>query len=560
MYNVSSAYQAAAADPLAAWSRQLLIGTSDHAPRVTAWPTVSRTWNNINPSTVVINLSNDDGALNMLMTNPSLLNSSCKLNIGFSSKNLLPSAENWLSASWVTWRGICSSVAGGFKLTSTSSVANLNNVPPNVGGSNLAGRTFNLRATIWTDSSQVNSETANLTIGDNTIWSDMGNTYITAMPTIPTEYRLSHTFSSGYVGSCGVGFIIQINANSGYYIYGNFAMAEESAAYDPYNSMLAPGEYLTTFAGTIQSVQYNNGVSRGGAGEGSTAAGNGSAIAELTLIDKFINLATRVCGDATTPINYTGSNYTVQDMAWYICTSYGGLSAITSTSNPDIDYASFGSWSSVFSADSTKMQASFSGQKPVELLQKISNLTQSAIGIENNKVKFARFNLTSSATSVFDESSVIDTLVTLDMTGLINKMSVGALYNVSSQSYGITVTAIDTPSVNSYGIHQDNSMETNIWLVDSVSANNLVQRTLFSGKTILPSFQMTTPLQAIASTIGDILLYSDAQLGISSQAYRCMAEDLDLDGGTKTYYMNQTMLANVFRLDYSSLDSSDVLT
>ncbi len=387
MYSVSSAFTSLASAKNAQWSRQLIFGTSDYSNMVLQWPIVNRTWNNVNPTTITLDLSNDNGAFNFLLNNPTQLQNSANLNLGFSS---------------------------------------------------LA-------------------------------------------------------------------------------------------------------EYVTLFSGTIDAVQYS-----------------GNKIS-LTLVDKFKKLADRVIGDATTPTAYTSSNYLVHDFAWYACTSMGGLSAITSTSNPDIDYTSWSSWSSVFSADNTRVRANLTGQKVVEILQKLSNLTQSAIWIENNKIKFSRFSIADAPSATFDDSTVVDTIVTLDNRLLVNQMYVGAGYNVTSRSFAYTVNAINSNSVGSYGLHQDNSMETAVWLVDSTSALNLAQRVLNTKQNIIGDFNVSAPLMAIPATIGDVFLYSDTHLGISVEGYRCLSETIDMENGLKTYNINQTQLSNAFRLDFSSLDSSDLL-
>ena len=386
MYSVTSSFQSQAAQRNAAFTRKLLFGTSDYSDRVLSWPTIDRAWNDINPSTLTINLANADGLFNFFLTTPVKLRSSADIKIG---------------------------------------------------------------------------------IG---------------------------------------------------------------------------GEYVTMFSGKVDAAQYRDGT------------------IDLTLIDKFNELALRVVGDTTSPVSYTASAYMVHDMAWYACTSLGGLSALSSTNNPDIDYASFGSWSSLFSADNTRVSAQFTGQKPVEILQKLANLTQSAIFVENNKIKFSRYSITSSATATLTDDNVLDTLCSLDTRNLVNQYFVSAGYAPSSNYFQYTVNAIDSNSVGSYGLFQDNIAEESVWLTNSVSALNLAQRILLSKKEVKGSFQITCPLDNVATTIGDTLLYTDAQLNISAQIYRVMGEALDLENGTKTFTVDQTQLQGAFRLDISALDSSDVLT
>ena len=52
-------------------------------------------------------------------------------------------------------------------------------------------------------------------------------------------------------------------------------------------------------------------------------------------------------GTEDAPITFTDSSLP-SDLFWAICVSYGGLSAVESTSNPDIDFAAYQEWAEVF--------------------------------------------------------------------------------------------------------------------------------------------------------------------------------------------------------------------
>lgn len=299
-------------------------------------------------------------------------------------------------------------------------------------------------------------------------------------------------------------------------------------------------EYLTLFAGGVDALRYADGG------------------CQLTIIDKFRKLSDRLIGSTTTPTNYTSSGYLVHDMAWYVCTSMGGLDATANSSNPDIDYQSWASWSSVFSADNIRVKASYTGQKAIEALQKLAALTRSAIWVENNKIKFARFTISDSAQTLLtaDQIESIDT--TLDDRSLVNRFYVGAAYDVNSRTFGITVSAQSSDSQSRYGLREDSSMETVMWLVDSVSALGLAQRAVLTGGELNGQFVVRTPLQSIASTIGDVISLTDAHLQVDD-LYRQLSETIDMDTGTKETTMDQTQFFNAFKLDVSALDSSDVL-
>lgn len=300
-------------------------------------------------------------------------------------------------------------------------------------------------------------------------------------------------------------------------------------------------EAVNVMAGTIDSLKFNN------------------EKCSITIIDKFKVLTDRLVGDSSTPTNYISSSYLVHDMAWYLCTSYGGLSALTSTNNPDIDYSSFNSWTSVFSTDNVRIRGSFSGQTAAELLKKIANLTQSAIWVENNKLKFSRFTIATSAALSFDESTIIDGTQAMDERDLVNKHYVNANYDVTSKVYAIVVNDNSSSSISRYGLKEKTSNETNVWYTDSASALNFAQRMVLTGKEILPKMTIKTPLQSVHITIGDCVTMTDAHLQLTDN-YRVMTDQLDMESGTKTLTLDQTQFLQGFRLDISALDSSDVLT
>lgn len=387
MYAVTSSFTSLAAGKSAAWSRRLLIGTSDYSSRVLKWPSISRSWDSAVPASLTIDLSNADRTFNFFMADGTKLHASCSIDLGFAVSS----------------------------------------------------------------------------------------------------------------------------------------------------------EYVNMLTGTVDSVKFS--------GEKCT----------ITLVDKFKQLTTRLVGNTTSPVGYTSSNYLVHDLAWYACTSHGGLSSVRSSSNVDIDYDAFGSWTAVFSTDNVRMRAQFTGQQPAEILKRIATMTQSAIWVENNRIKFARFSIAETSSATFDDAITLDASQTMDERSLVNKFYVGAAYSVSSRSYEITVNDISSESVAAYGLVERSVNESAIWYVDSASALNFAQRTVRTGKDIKPQLQFTTPLKYVFVTIGDTITVTDSHLQISD-TYRVMKESTDMDAGKKSYTVDQTQFIKGFTLDVSALDSSDVLT
>lgn len=390
MYAVSSGFSSAAASKNAPWQRRFTIGTSDYSDYVSKWPSISKQWDQLNPQTVSIDLSNE-------------------------------------------------------------------------------GQTFN---------------------------------FLTADP---TKMRSESAVKLGFV----------------------YAVGSE--------------EFVTMFSGTVDSARFQGGK------------------CSVTLIDKFRKLTDRKIGDNTSAVNYISSSYLVHDMAWYLCSSLGGLSGVKTTGNIDIDYTSWSSWSSVFSVDNVRVKAQFTGQTPLEALRKLSTLTDSAIYIENNKIKFMRFSLVDSNSATLDDGTIIDATATLDDRSLVNAAYISAGYDTTSKSFGITVSDMNSGSQASYGVREQVTAEQVVWLVDSVSALNLAQRRVARMKDLRPMLSVKTPLQAAVVTIGDTVAFTDALLGIDN-SFRIMSETVDFDSGIKTFGIDKTQYFSAFYLDGSQLDGLDVLT
>lgn len=574
MYSVTDAFKQIASRTNAAWQRKFTIGSSDYSDDVLKWPTIERRWDDVSPLTITIELSNEDRMFNFFMQDKTLLHNQCAIQLGLPiGMNLLKYSQEFNNASGWTASNCTVTANSTLAPDGTMTADTLTDATAAAFGSDSQSVTVPNDSASYVLSVYVKKTTGGTApilginfglaggtavTGNIRFNSDTGGSSGTA--TIIDEgsywriYRSIANNSSGNT-SCS----INIYPASGVSLAGgDTATATGSAVLwgmqleigtvpTTYNLTVGSAlsssttEYITPFSGTIDAVRYTGGK------------------VSMTLVDKFKQLSDRVIADTTTPQSYTSSSYMVHDLAWFICTSHGGFSALTSTSNPDIDYQSFSSWTSVFSADNVRMQAQFTGQKPMEALKKIALLTQSAIWIENDKIKFIRFSLTGSATATLNDAGINNAEHILDDRELINTFHVGANYDITSRSHGITVSESSSSSISRYGLREDNSMENYIWLVDSVSALNLAQRIINTKKEITGGFTINAPLHSVASTIGDTIVYVDSLLQIND-TFRIMGETLDLDTGTKVYAVDQTQIMNGFILDVTSLDGTEILT
>ena len=577
MLSVSSSFIAEAARKHANWKRVFTIGASDYASNVTKWPSIERKWDDATARTVTIDLSNESQTFNFLANDPSLLHTSCSLQLGFTDmpsnhirySSVFSGTSHWVrtnvSMTYSYGRAPDSSFTATNLIDAGSYSTHLLRTAVNLGLSSGPGEYWTFSAYVkpssnnrgilfataaqsaWASASSARFYPSSGTVAStssgavSSIESAAGGWYRCRITTQPTEtaggfYPYFQLLDENNLG------IYSGDGTSGVQIWGaQLERYNVHRTYIPTSAEAVDGtEMLTLFAGTIDAARYRE------------------ASCSLTLIDKFRRLADKLIGTTTTPTNYTSSDYLVHDLTWYAMTSHAGLSSVKSSSNPDIDYTSFSSWTSVWSTDNVRLRASFTGQKVVEALKTISDLTQSAIFIEQDRLKFHRFSLADSTQLQLDPAIILDSELAFDDRELVNKYYVGAGYDATSGSFAMTCFAIDSDSVSRYGTREASLMEKTVWLTDSVSALNAAQRVVLSQSEIQGKHTVNSTLSGLHVTIGDCVLYVDSHMQFNDN-FRVMGETIDMDSGKKTFSIDQSQYFNGFRLDYSALDSSDVL-
>lgn len=298
-------------------------------------------------------------------------------------------------------------------------------------------------------------------------------------------------------------------------------------------------ELITLFAGYSEKVKYRR------------------EMCELSIADKFKQLTERTIGDDDTPVTYTDTNYLPSDLAWYAVTSYGGYSALESTSNPDIDYAAYINWAEVFSGDSVYVNGEFSGEKCAEVLRKIGRYTQSAIYVQDNKITFHRFSVADSNQLTLNNDNIDDLIVEFDDDHTVNKQYVNGGWTVDSE-YTITVWEEDTPSVNSFGLKEDTEEDEHIWYVTSGSCKNLAERIILTKGEPYDKLTIKTYMEGIIYLIGETIICTDPFHDIDGN-YRIMEQEIDTKTGMVTFMCDQSQFLGAFILDVSTLNGPDTL-
>jgi hypothetical protein len=279
---------------------------------------------------------------------------------------------------------------------------------------------------------------------------------------------------------------------------------------------------------------------------------------ELTIADKVQQLSNRVVGAPNSAVSYTASGTLPSDIAWWLCTSYGGFSAIQSTSNPDINWALFQSWAAIFSLDNAQCYANFEGQKVTEGLRKIGRMTLSSIVMENDKLCFRRFSAASSIVTSYGLNELLDLTSSIDDVDMTNRQYVYGGYTPSSDTWSFNIVWANSASVNSFDVHENSMKDENLWYPSSSSALSFAQRIIVTNAQPFERVTLNVPAPGLYLTVGDTISVVDNQLDIVD-TYRIMNHSVDLDSGRTKSRVDKSQLLGAFTLDVSSLDGSDLL-
>ena len=299
-------------------------------------------------------------------------------------------------------------------------------------------------------------------------------------------------------------------------------------------------EFVTLHSGTITRISYDSGK------------------CAITVTDKLKQLSERVIGSTNSPVVMSSTTQLPSDLAWWLCTSYGGLSSIQSTSNPDIDYSSWLSWAAVFSADSVNVGARFEGKKVLEGLRSIGRHTRSAIFMSNGKLTFNRFTTINTNITSVNADYILGSTLSIADDDIINKQYVQANYIPSSDYWTITVFDARTSSINSYGLRENMERDESFWYVSSANAINLAQREMFTNGVPIERYEVTTQLKTLPILIGETIVAIDDHLSVAA-GWRMMEKTIDMNTFKIKAKIDGSQINTPFTLDVSALDGADLL-
>lgn len=294
----------------------------------------------------------------------------------------------------------------------------------------------------------------------------------------------------------------------------------------------------TLYTGFLNDVQYNK--------EKCT----------LTLRDRLSKLETRKIGDSDAVVSFAPQ--IPSDIAWDLCTSYGGLDSTADSSNPDIDYVAFSLWAETFSSDSVTVEANYDGQKITAALESLAKMTNSDIWIDRNGIlQFkARFDVASHDTTI-DHEHVLDLNIRIAQDKLINDQYVYGAYSSDNSEWSIIRHSLDQASINSYGLHESIIKDEHVWYQSSVNAGVIAQKKVVQYKHPVREFTVKTPFALIDTTIADRVRLVDSFFSITSvMAWRVVEEKIDMSNGQIEFKLDSTQSFEPFILDVSNLDGN----
>ena len=278
--------------------------------------------------------------------------------------------------------------------------------------------------------------------------------------------------------------------------------------------------------------------------------------------DKLWDFSQRILGDGINPVLIPPtSQYLISDIAWTICTCYGGLDSTQGSNNVDIDYESFEAFAEQFSIDNVYGQTRYAGVKAIKALSDLAHMSDSAIWIEGDgKLVFKRFSEAGSSDIAMSGEHFSDLKISIDMDRMINKQWVYFDYAVESRYWVGNVFEIQSTSVETFGLHENVLKNQNIWYVDSISALNVAVRKSVIMHSPNKKFSFITGMNGIQTQIGDtVRLVEDFYDLTSGQGWTVEGVEYNMATMKNKFLLDEAFVVDAFYLDVSTLDGDHLL-
>lgn len=226
---------------------------------------------------------------------------------------------------------------------------------------------------------------------------------------------------------------------------------------------------------------------------------------------------------------FFGGNRTPDEMAFRLLTVHGGLSALASPANPDIDYASFANWrDNYLAAKNYEWEARPTGHFVSELLMRICQMSHSYIWVNNEgKVDFAPpFD----PGFAYDESNTSRRDLELNEDHIINSVEARNGYNDTLGTWArVTTTSVEQDSIDRFGTMPKTIEDRIMWHETTASGESDRDDTLTDYAFPLKFVMLKAGPPAIMEDLGRQLDVSDTLRGWSNIAPFTEEITYDLD-------------------------------
>jgi len=263
------------------------------------------------------------------------------------------------------------------------------------------------------------------------------------------------------------------------------------------------------------------------------AFADGGTTLRLQLQGKTRQLNDAVLGTdvASGGVDFTTSDYYPADLAWTLVTSYGGMSTVWSSANPDIHVPGWAAWRDDNAIRDVRVRGYFTGEKIYEVLDRLAFMDSRVIHFQDGRLRvqegIAPYD---AAPEAFPERLATDLELVLDPGQVLNRYQVEADLDLETSRFQVSYTRVHTASAATFSTKAGRYSGRGLWFADVFDPICLAEDQVLTHARPLPRVRLRAPLAAGPHrTVGDVVTLSNSQLGLSQRPMRIVELGLDLD-------------------------------
>lgn len=267
--------------------------------------------------------------------------------------------------------------------------------------------------------------------------------------------------------------------------------------------------------------------------------GRGGTELRLQLQGKTRRLTDVALGSAVASqgVDFTTSAYHPSDLAWYLITSHGGMSALESDGNPDLDYAQWRAWRDADAIRDVRVKAYLTGEKVYQVIETLAVMDSMLVSFQGGRLRFRDVFLPYSAQhEPLPVEHLLELGLDLDTTDVVNDFLTEADLNPATGKYLASYSRVNSRSVQDFGRHNGRFSSQAVWFAGANDGRYLVEDQVRAHRRPLPGLRAELPLAGgLHRTVGDVVTVTYSFYGLAQRDYRLMAMAVDLERGALTF-------------------------